>query len=61
MSILHLPPMPEDAPPVKVPGLLGWLGVDRTPDPDFQASVDAGYVETLEAFCERISRTETAS
>lgn len=56
MSILHLPPMPEDAPPVIVPGLLGWLGLDRTPDPDFQASVDGGFTESFEAFCERISK-----
>lgn len=62
MSILHLPPMPEDAPPVIVPGLLAALGITRRPvDPDFQLSVDGGFTESFEAFCERISRTETAS
>jgi hypothetical protein len=33
VSILHLPPMPEDAPPVIVPGLLSGLGITRRPVP----------------------------
>lgn len=56
MSILHLPPMPEDAPPVIVPGLLAALGITRRADPDFQASVDGGFTESFEDFCDRISK-----
>ena len=60
MSILDLPPMPEDAAPVIVPGLLSGLGLTRRVDPDFQASIDGGFTESLEDFCARISRTEMA-
>jgi hypothetical protein len=62
VTTLHLPPMPEDAPPVIVPGLLAALDLVRRPvDPDFQASIDGRFTESFEDFCERISRTETAS
>lgn len=46
---------------VSIPGLLHWLGRDRHDiDPDFRASVDGGFTESFEAFCERISRTEAS-
>lgn len=44
--------------PVKVPGLLDWLGLDRAPDPDFQASIDGGFTESFEDYCTRISKEE---
>jgi hypothetical protein len=57
VSILSLPPMPEDDPPIVVPGLLSGLGITRrTVDPDFQASVDGGFTESFEDFCQRISQ-----
>jgi hypothetical protein len=60
VSILHLPPMPEDAPPVIVPGLLTALGITRRPtDPDFQASIDGRFTESFEDFCTRISKEGT--
>lgn len=60
MSVLDLPPMPDDATPVIVPGLLTGLGITRRAvDPDFQQSLDDRLTESFEAFCERISRTET--
>jgi hypothetical protein len=59
--ILHLPPMPTDAPPVIVPGLLTALGLTRQTDPDFQASVDGGFTESFEDYCTRISQKEPAS
>lgn len=47
---------------VTIPGLLHWLGRETsTPDPDFTASIESGLTEGLEAYCERISRTEAAS
>ena len=59
MSILDLPPMPADANPVIVPGLLAALGITRRqPDPDFQASIDTGLLESYEAYCARISKQE---
>jgi hypothetical protein len=60
VSILQLPPMPEDAAPVIVPGLLAALGITRRPaDPDFQASIDGGFTESFEDYCTRISKEET--
>ncbi|GAA4823796.1 hypothetical protein [Streptomyces ziwulingensis] len=57
MTILDLPPMPADADPVILPGLLSGLGLaPRTVDPDFQASIDSGLTETFEDFCQRISK-----
>jgi hypothetical protein len=57
--ILDLPPMPEDAAPVIVPGLLSGLGLARRPvDPDFQASIDGKFTESFEEFCDRMSRKE---
>jgi len=59
MTILDLPPMPADAAPVIVPGLLAALGITRRqPDPDFTASVDGGFTESYEAYCDRISKEE---
>ena len=55
--ILDLPPMPTDAEPVKVPGLLNWLGREPGPvDPDFKASIDSGLTESFEDYCTRISQ-----
>ncbi|MFJ6729452.1 hypothetical protein ACIQPQ_31570 [Streptomyces sp. NPDC091281] len=56
MSILDLPPMPDDADPILAPGLLRALGVTRPADPDFQASIDGGFTESFEDFCNRISK-----
>lgn len=57
MSILHLPPMPDTADPVIVPGLLAALGLTRRPvDPDYQASLDGGFTESFEDYCTRISK-----
>lgn len=59
MSVLDLPPMPDDAAPVVLPGLLAALGVTRRqPDPDFTASIDAGLLESYEDYCARISKQE---
>ena len=44
---------------ITVPGLLNWLGRDRSIDPDFQASVDGGFTESFEDYCTRISAKET--
>jgi hypothetical protein len=46
VSVLNLPPMPADADPVKVPGLLHWLGIEQPQDEP----------ETYEQYLERISR-----
>jgi hypothetical protein len=47
MTTLDLPPMPAE------------LGITRRqPDPDFTASVDGGFTETFEAYCDRISKQE---
>ncbi|MFI1928294.1 hypothetical protein [Streptomyces sp. NPDC020377] len=59
--ILNLPPMPADAPPVIVPGLLTALGITRRVDPDFQASIDGRFTESFEDYCTRISQKEAAS
>jgi hypothetical protein len=59
MTILDLPPMPADANPVILPGLLSGLGITpRTPDPDFKASVDGGFTESFEDYCQRISQLD---
>lgn len=59
--ILNLPPMPDTADPVIVPGLLTALGVTRRQtDPDFQASIDGGFTESFEDYCTRISQKETS-
>ncbi|WP_405673140.1 hypothetical protein [Streptomyces sp. NBC_01530] len=60
MTVLDLPPMPGDATPVILPGLLSGLGVTKRTDPDFTASLDGGFTESFEDYCTRISRTETA-
>jgi len=57
--ILDLPPMPEDAAPVIIPGLRKWL--DRPIDPDFQASIDGEFTESFDAFDNRMSRKETGT
>jgi len=50
-AIADLPPMPADAPPVILPGLLSGLGVTRRPvpawitDPDAIASIASGLYE----------------
>ena len=44
---------------IAVPGLLDWLGVKpRTADSDFQASIDGGFTESFEAYCDRISKAD---
>jgi len=58
VSILDLPPMPDTAEPVIVRGLLTALGVTRRTDPDFQASIDGGFTESFEAYCDRISKAD---
>jgi len=59
VTTLHLPPMPEDAPPVIVPGLLTALDLVRRPaDPDFQASIDGCFTESFEDYCQRISKEQ---
>ena len=51
MSILDLPPMPADADPVIVPGLLAGLGITRRPvpkwisDPNVIESIACGLYE----------------
>ncbi len=58
MTILDLPPMPDTADPVILPGLLTALGIKKRTDPDFQASIDGGFTESFEAYCERISKAD---
>jgi hypothetical protein len=58
VTILDLPPMPDPADPVILPGLLTALGVTRRPDPDFQASIDGGFTESFEDYCTRISKAD---
>lgn len=61
MTILDLPPMPADATPVIVPGLLSGLGITKRPvDPDFRASLDGGFTESFEDYCTRISQKPVA-
>jgi hypothetical protein len=56
MSLLDLPPMPDSADPVIVPGLLAGLGItpSRVPrwatDPDFIASIEAGHIDIDDDF-----------
>lgn len=56
MTILDLPPMPTDATPVIVPGLLTGLGITRRPipawitNPDLIASIQAGLVDLPDEF-----------
>jgi len=51
MTLLDLPSMPGDAPPVILPGLLSGLGITprRAPawitDPDLIASIQAGLMD----------------
>ena len=51
MSVLDLPPMPADADPVIVPGLLAGLGITRRPipkwitDPNVIESIACGLYE----------------
>ncbi|MGW5431846.1 hypothetical protein ACWET9_32305 [Streptomyces sp. NPDC004059] len=51
MTTLHLPPMPADADPVIVPGLLSGLGITkrRIPawitDPNLIESILSGHIE----------------
>jgi hypothetical protein len=51
VTTLHLPPMPADAEPVIVPGLLSGLGITprRVPawitDPDLIADILAGHAD----------------
>lgn len=51
MTTLHLPPMPGDADPVIVPGLLSGLGITRPripawiTDPNLIASIEAGLID----------------
>jgi hypothetical protein len=42
---------------VAVPGLLNWLGrKPHTVDPDFKKSIDGGFTESFEDYCQRISK-----
>ncbi|MFJ4932372.1 hypothetical protein ACIP8U_00675 [Streptomyces pseudovenezuelae] len=56
MTILNLPPMPADANPVIVPGLLSALGITARPtpawitDPDLIASIQAGLMDLPDEF-----------
>lgn len=56
MSVLDLPPMPADADPIVVPGLLTGLGITRRPvpawitDPDLIASIEAGLIDIDDDF-----------
>ena len=51
MTTLHLPPMPADADPVIVPGLLSGLGITRPripawiTDPNLIADILAGHAD----------------
>lgn len=58
--LADLPAMPDTAPPVLAPGLLAALGVTPRPKSDFQQSMDAGFTETFEDYCARISRKEAS-
>jgi hypothetical protein len=56
-------PAPETAvdlaalpPSVVVPGIAGWLG-----RANYQASLDAGLLESFEEFCDRISKKPAAA
>lgn len=47
---------------VSIPGLLHWLGRDQGAEAaDFRASLDGGFTESFEDYCNRISRTEAVS
>jgi len=56
MTILDLPPMPGDAPPVILPGLLTGLGITprKVPawisDPNLIASIEAGLIDIDDDF-----------
>ena len=56
MTILDLPPMPGDAPPVILPGLLAGLGITprKVPawisDPNLIASIEAGLIDIDDDF-----------
>jgi hypothetical protein len=46
-------------PTLVVPGLASWLGRETAPDDtDFHASLDGGFTESFEDYCDRISRAE---
>ncbi|MEU2566570.1 hypothetical protein [Streptomyces althioticus] len=53
---LNLPPTPDGADPVIVPGLLSGLGITPRPiprwitDPDLIASIQAGLIDIDDAF-----------
>lgn len=53
--LMDLPPMPESATPVLTPGLLHSLGIAPRAGGDFQQPFFAGFLETHEDFCQRIS------
>jgi len=56
MTTLDLPPMPGDAPPVILPGLLTGLGITprKVPawisDPNLIASIEAGLIDIDDDF-----------
>ena len=56
VTTIDLPPMPETAAPVILPGLLSGLGITarRTPawitDPDLIASIEAGLIDLPDEF-----------
>jgi hypothetical protein len=56
MTLLDLPPMPADADPVIVPGLLSALGITTRPtpawitNPDLIASIQAGLMDLPDEF-----------
>ena len=56
MTILDLPPMPDTADPVILPGLLAGLGITprRVPawisDPNLIASIEAGLIDIDDDF-----------
>jgi hypothetical protein len=43
---------------IVVPGISAWLGCGTHTDPDFTASIGGGFTESLEDFCDRISKAE---
>lgn len=61
MSILDLPPTPESAPPVILPGLLSGLGITSRPvpawitDPEVIASIEAGLMDLPDDLTEAVS------
>lgn len=57
-----LPPMPETAEPVLLPGLLSGLGITPHPvpawitNPEVVASIEAGLIDIPDEFCQTTIR-----